>query len=139
MGADMTPAEELYLVQILNQARDHAFAWGRNDCNTLGLTWVDFLCGTNYLSTTRGSYCDARSAIKYAKSMPRWCQGLSELGWFEVGFSGTRQGDLAVIEDEAFDRVHIVTGRHVVSLDEANGYVRHPIEQFSHARFWSFF
>jgi hypothetical protein len=139
MGAQlMEPGLELYLVQILNRAATQPFAWGRNDCNTLALTWVDHLCGTHYLGTVLNSYCCAKSAIQYAQSMPRWCNGLSELGWHEIPRNEARQGDLAVVEDERFDRVHIVTGRHVVSVDETLNFVRLEIDALPGARFWSF-
>jgi hypothetical protein len=123
----MSPAQEAQLIKLLDMAGRRRFQWGINDCNTLALEWLDKVQNKGWLKRVWGKYDDAKGAIKVARSLPRWCDGLVEEGWIEIPHTQASVGDLAVMEDKHFDRVHIVLGPHVVSVHESLGMVKIPL------------
>lgn len=131
----MTPKIEIDLIHILDRAGSQPFAWGTNDCNTLALEWLDRLQGSQWLKRVKGTYNDLRGAIRVAKSLPRWTDGLIEEGWTEIKKEQATIGDLAVVSGKSYDIIYIVEGSTVIGLVEDGEIVRKPIDTLE-ARFF---
>jgi hypothetical protein len=124
----MNPAQEIELVNLLDQAGRKPFSWGLNDCNTLALKWLDKLQGSNWLARVEGTYSDFRGAVKKAAELPNWCDGLLAEGWTEIAVSEASVGDLGVVSSKHYDMVHIVMGAYMVSIHESEGMVKIPLD-----------
>ena len=124
----MNPTLEIDLVRILDEAGRKPFAWGLNDCNTLALTWLDKLQDRGWLDRVKGKYSNLKEAAKFASKLPNWADGLLAEGWTEISPLEASVGDLAVVSDRFYDRVHIVMGSYMVSLHESEGMVKIPLD-----------
>jgi hypothetical protein len=124
----MNPNLEIDLVRILDEAGRNPFKWGWNDCNTLALQWLDKLQDRGWLDRVRGTYSNLREAKKIASELPQWSEGLLAEGWTEISQQEASVGDLAVVSDRFYDRVHIVMGAYMVSMHESEGMVKIPLD-----------
>ena len=135
MGAQMNPQDEIRLLQILDDA-NAPFAWGQNDCNTLGFAWVDYRCGTYWIARIRGKYSNAREAALFAAEYPRWSEILSDLGWTKVNPLLATTGSVVVVPDRWWDCVHLLHGGYVHSVDTERGFISAPVVALANAEFW---
>jgi hypothetical protein len=124
----VNPSQEIELVHLLDQAGRKPFIWGWNDCNTLALEWLDKLQDRGWLKRVQGKYSNLKEAAKFAAELPNWCDGLLAEGWTEIEAPTASVGDLAVVSDRLYDRVHIVMGGYMVSLHESAGMVKIPLD-----------
>jgi len=115
------------LINILDRAGRHPFQWGINDCNTLCLEWLDKLQDRGWLDRVKGKYSNVREAAKFASELPKWTDGLLAEGWIEITAQEASVGDLGVVSDRLYDRVHIVMGSFMVSIHETEGMVKIPL------------
>lgn len=123
----MNPALEIDLVQMLDEAGRQPFKWGWNDCNTLALAWLDKLQDRGWLKRVQGKYSNLKEAAKFASELPKWTDGLLAEGWIEITAQEASVGDLVVVSDRLYDRVHIVMGSFMVSIHETEGMVKIPL------------
>jgi hypothetical protein len=131
----VNPSLEIALVQMLDEAGRKPFKWGWNDCNTLALQWIDKLQNRGWLNRVQGKYSNPKQAARFASELPKWADGLLAEGWEEIDGSMASVGDLGVVSDRFYDRVHIVMGGFMVSLHESDGMVKIPLDSVE-ARFF---
>jgi hypothetical protein len=98
------------------------FVWGELDCYTLALGWVDELLGTTHRAGIAGAYSSAGEALELWRTTwggRTWESFLLELGAWPLRPLFQQTGDLMVGPGRRFETVGIMTGRHVLTIDEA--------------------
>ena len=111
------------------------FAWGRADCTTLALSWLDEIAGwRSCQDLALGRYDSAATAAAYQRQLGfQIGQLLAEAGGAPVPARFIQPGDflLSQIEGEPWQRAAICLGSDALSADPERGVIRIPLAQLA--------
>lgn len=116
----MNPERELALHQLARERRGMPFEWGRRDCNTLALEWLDMLTGGKYADQVIGHYSSEAEAIEFCKGFGMsFTDLLIEAGAERIKDRFEQTGDFLVVNapGELWQRVHVCMGDQVLSVE----------------------
>lgn len=94
------------------------FRWGRTDCHTLALGWLDQLTAGHHGRLALGRYYDAASARAWARAAGRdIAKVIRDAGGCEVPHHCASAGDFLLVPDagEPWHRTHLCAGAFMVS------------------------
>ena len=136
-GVVIFKMNELKVIQFAEKEYKKPFEWGKNDCNTLVLNYLDkiYLSDT-FIKIAYKKYSSLKEAIKFQKEyevrLTNFCLGL---GLKKIPANKARTGDILIIEEKNFEIGHICLGSLVLSvvIDETTDMAKIPsFNEFDH-------
>jgi|TARA_R110000824_G_C15214038_1_gene676938 hypothetical protein len=111
--------KDLETVEFVETEMGNIFSWGKNDCNTLTLKYLDTVWGMNLHKEAYNKYKTKKGAISFQAKYPL---SLSDLiikeGAIKIPCTMSRMGDILIKQDVGFERSHICLGTKIVSVPE---------------------
>jgi len=109
------------------------FAWGKNDCNTLVLKYIDEVLGKDVLNKIYGKYTTKIGAVKFNKKQKyTFSEGIiEELGAVKLPPKLARTGDILIVHSGVYEMGHICLGSQCLSVLEDGSTATAKISDFS--------
>lgn len=106
------------LQNYLDKYSDTEFEWGKFDCTTFAIQYIDELCGTNLFETSvKGHYDDLRTAKAYALSSgEEWLYVERELPTEEVMVGTLERGDIICYSYDCWSPIAIMVDDYKVAV-----------------------
>jgi len=114
MGHEMNAEHEIKLMNFVEKNLGRPFTWGQCDCSTFALEVIDAAFDTALADKIKGKYRTEKGAIKFRRrSWGSFVNLLKEAGFVESQRSFEQTGDMLIIEDAEWERVHVCLGNWV--------------------------
>ena len=111
MGHEMNAKHEIKLMNFVEKNLGRPFVWGRCDCSTFALEATDAIFDTALVNKIKGKYRTGKGAIKFRRrSWGSFINLLKEAGFVESQKGFEQTGDMLIVEDEEWERVHVYLG-----------------------------
>lgn len=119
---------ELKIHQFAEKHLGASFQWGKMDCNTFILDYMDLMLGTNLLKEAQGKYSSKRSAVRFQMKYPFMLRdAMYEHGAKDIPNKAVNVGDILIKDLGIFQAAHLVLGSRVMSVDEEKGVISIPL------------
>ena len=108
MGHEMNAEHEIKLMNFIEKNLGRPFVWGRCDCSTFALEATDAIFDTALVNKIKGKYRTGKGAIKFRRrSWGSFINLLKEAGFVELQRGFEQTGDMLIVEDAEWERVHV--------------------------------
>ena len=105
----------LLLASYIIEARSAEFEWGKWDCNTFIIRWVDKFYGANSGAEVIGKYSSVLQAARFYRKYMRYHEYLTKWGYNKVN-DDWRTGDVIIEPNRLWASAHIICGDQLFSM-----------------------
>ena len=124
----MNAEHEIKFINFVEKNLGRPFTWGQCDCSTFALEVIDAAFDTALVDKIKGKYRTEKGAIKFRRrSWGSFVNLLKEAGFVELQRGFEQTGDILIIEDAEWERVHVYLGNWVVASFPDDGVQLFPM------------
>ena len=111
--------KDLETIAFVEAERLQPFKWGKNDCNTFVLKYLDKVWGRDLLKEAYGKYDNKQDAVIFQSEYPNMISdAIIETGAVKIPPGLAKMGDILVVDFKLFELCHLCLGSKVASVPE---------------------